>query len=315
MPPLSETEPITLSVVVPLFNEAENLPKLVEAFTKLKDSLKPVNMELIFVEDGSADNTFELAAQVAREIPWITTVKFARNYGSHAAVAAGLSECQGHCAVFMAADFQDPPELIPKMLEAWRNGYKLVWAAHSNEGSGGSGLFSVLYHKLFNYVVSVPVVEGGVDFALVDRDVINIVKSRAQIAEPLFAQVTDTGYASTVIRYQKPKRQAGKSGWTMRKKIVMAFLTLSYSLDALRWLLCASMILIGLAGASAIATAVLVFRHWELLPAILCIVFLTAALLFAILAMLLYCEFAGRKLAVVKEGHPRFCVEQTVRSS
>ncbi|MBY0547232.1 MAG: glycosyltransferase family 2 protein [Candidatus Obscuribacterales bacterium] len=309
----STEEALTLSVVVPLFNEAENLPKLVEAFGRLRDSIQPFDMELIFVEDGSADNTFELAAQVARQTPWITTLKFARNYGSHAAVAAGLSECRGHCAVFMAADFQDPPELIPKMLEAWKEGFKLVWAAHSNEGSGGSGAFSDLYHKMFNYVVAVPVVKGGVDFALIDRDIIDIIKSKAQLTEPLFAQVTDTGYASTVIRYQKPKRQAGKSGWTMRKKIVMAFLTLSYSLKALRWLFCAAMVLTAASGAAAITTAIMMFHHWELLPAILSIVFLTGAMILAILAIFLYCEFAGRSFAAAHKGHPRFCIEQTVR--
>lgn len=313
--PSTETESLTLSVVVPLFNEAENLPKLIQAFDRLRSSLQPVNMELIFVEDGSADNTFELAAQIARETPWVTTIKFARNYGSHAAAAAGLSACTGDCAVFISADFQDPPELIPKMLEEWKKGFKLVWAAHTNDDSRGSGLFSALYHKIFNYVVSVPVVEGGVDFALVDREIIEIVKAKAQLAEPLFAQITDAGFASVVIRYEKQKRQAGRSGWTMRKKIVMAFLTLSYSLKALRYLFCASMALTALGGAAAIATAILMFRHWELLPAILCIVFLTVALILVILAIFLYCEFTGRRLAAAQRGQPRFCIEQTVRSA
>src|SRR5579883_2054449 len=225
-------ESTVLSVVVPLFNEQENLPRLVAALNALRTDVQPIQLQVILVDDGSADDTYAMALKLLAGDPAFTLVKLAGNYGSHAAVAAGMTLVSGDCAVFLAGDLQDPLDLIPKMLEQWGNGYKIVWAARIQEEirTTKRSFFSLLYHNLFNLVVTHKVAEDGVDFALIDKAVIEVLKARAQLREPLFAQVTDTGFNSTIVRYHKLARAAGRSGWTLRKKLALVFATAIYSL-------------------------------------------------------------------------------------
>lgn len=220
-----------LSIVIPLFNEAENLQGLISALQELAGKLEPVELEFILVDDGSRDGTFDVASRIARENKNVTLLKFARNYGSHAALAAGFTYATGDCAMFMAGDMQDPPGLITEMLDAWRTGAKIVWAARTKvQGQPlKDEMFSKAYWFLFNLAVDYPVAAGGVDFALIDKSVVDIITKQSQIQHPIFAQIVQTGFPSKTIYYLKQKRQGGKSGWTMKKKIGLVMQTLFFS--------------------------------------------------------------------------------------
>ncbi|MBY0359397.1 MAG: glycosyltransferase family 2 protein [Candidatus Obscuribacterales bacterium] len=235
-----------LSVVVPLYNEESNFSSLLQSLKELETNLPAVKFEFIFVDDGSTDRTYELASAAAKTAN-ITALKLARNYGSHAAIAAGFLQANGNCALFIAGDMQDPPELISEMLEAWQQGYKIVWAARSKvEGKSLSGtFFSNFYWHLFNLAVDHPVVAGGVDFALIDRTALLALKEQAQAAIPIFAQITETGYPAKTIRYVKRERAGGKSGWTLKKKFALVFQTLSFSTKPFRLFCLAGMLLTG----------------------------------------------------------------------
>jgi undecaprenyl-phosphate 4-deoxy-4-formamido-L-arabinose transferase len=121
---MSRTEPPDLSVVIPVYNEEQGLPSLFERLGAFCQSLTETTTEILFVDDHSTDRTAALLAQACRENPAYRFIRLSANRGSHVAIFAGLEHSRGRCAVFLAADLQDPPELIPKMLDLWREGLK-----------------------------------------------------------------------------------------------------------------------------------------------------------------------------------------------
>src|SRR5262245_45088671 len=117
----------TLSVVTPAFNEAQNLPVLYERLCKTMSSVA-MEWEWLVVDDHSTDATFSVIGQLAQVDPRVKGTRFARNFGAHMALTCGLHQASGDCIVAIAGDLQDPPELIPQLLERWREGVQVVWA-------------------------------------------------------------------------------------------------------------------------------------------------------------------------------------------
>lgn len=223
-------------MVIPLFNEQGNISRLFERLDEVSRALDRVDVEYVLVDDGSRDDTFAQATEIARGRKGVTVLRLARNYGSHAAIAAGLSNSHGDCALFIAGDLQDPPQIIPGMLAKWRSGSKVVWAARTmvQDQPFKDKFFSQCYWNLFNFTVDYPVPSGGVDFALMDRLVVEAIKKQAHLRVPIFAQITDTGFPHAVVSYTKNARASGKSGWTLSKKFGLVFQTLSCSVKPLR---------------------------------------------------------------------------------
>lgn len=148
----------TLSIVIPVFNEEESVGELTDRLRKLAASLSgSVDTEVVFVDDHSTDNTPKLLAAICEDTPSFKFIRLSRNSGSHVAIIAGLSLCTGAAGVFLAADLQDPPELIEQMLSKWNEGNDVVWAVR--EGREGVSSFSVflsnLFYKIFNNSSSV----------------------------------------------------------------------------------------------------------------------------------------------------------------
>lgn len=230
-----------LSIVVPLFNEASNIEVLFERIKRLESKLvnqlrNPFRVEVIFVDDGSKDGCFTKASNIAGFDPNVRLVRFANNAGSHAAIMAGMQEARGDCAIFLAGDLQDPPELIVDMLKDWQNGMGIVWAARTSiEGQKNKDRwFSTTYWRLVNFITGMNLPDGGVDFFLIDRQVINIITAQAHRHAPIFLLVAETGFPSTVIFYKKAQRQGGKSGWTLKKKLMLTFETMLFSFKPVR---------------------------------------------------------------------------------
>lgn len=226
--------PPLLSVVVAAYNEEGNLPLLYERIRALDWAAMGVGREIVFVDDHSRDGTPRVLAGLAAADPTVRVLRFARNFGSHKAFAAGLEHCAGDAAVILAADLQDPPETIPRLLAQWRDGAKVVWAVRTErEGeSWSTKFFARLYYALMRRFAEVEPPRGGADFLLVDRAVLEVLKSAPEKHTSLLALIQWMGFEQREITYVKAARRSGRSNWTLRKKLKLAvdsFVSFSYA--------------------------------------------------------------------------------------
>jgi len=212
---------LLLTVVTPAYNEAENLPLL---YQRLCQVLNPLDVawEWIVVDDHSADGTFAVIADIAKDDPRVCGIRFARNFGSHPAIMCGLHHAKGNCSVIIAADLQDPPEIIPKLLGEWHNGAQVVWAVRAGrEGEKSSTLrFAQLYYWLMRHVVGIKEMPAtGADFFLIDCRVINAFQQFNESHVSILALITWMGFPQATITYNKQARLHGRSGWSIEKKL------------------------------------------------------------------------------------------------
>jgi len=223
-----------LSIVVPVFNEEAVLPALAQRLRAFADQLTPLVAEIVLVDDHSADRSPQLLKEICQKDPRFRYARLARNSGSHVAVLAGLAQARGECAVFLAADLQDPPELILPMLDLWRSGHHVVWAVREErEGVSKVDLFlSNFFYRLLNLLGEVNLPPRGSDFSLLDRRVIDALVSSAGSNPSIGGEIARLGFASAQIAYTKEKRAAGSTKWTLKKKLAAfadAFVSFSYA--------------------------------------------------------------------------------------
>lgn len=227
-----------ISIIFPCFNEESNLRPLLEQLKKVTDSL-PDTFEFLFVDDASTDGTARLIDELQREDERVHTVRLARNAGSHAAISAGLSSCSGDAAIVMAADLQDPPRLIPLLIEQWKAGYRIVWGARAAR-MGESlpvKIFSRAYHAAMNVLTTVKFPPKGADVFLADRAAIDAMKNTPEKHTSVFMLLAWIGFSQTTIEYVKEARHSGRSKWTFAAKIKLALDTvISFSDIPLRYM-------------------------------------------------------------------------------
>lgn len=218
---------IELSIIVPCYNESEVVEKFFSAMVGNNGILNNLglNCELVFINDGSKDNTLELL-KAQKEIYSnksnldIKIVNLSRNFGKEAAMSAGFSVASGEAIVPMDADLQDPPELIAKFVELWRQGYDVVLARRNDrqEDSFAKRFSSSLFYKLNNKISDVKLPDNVGDFRLFTRKVLNAINSlpeNQRFMKGIFAWV---GFNSITIEYKRPQRIAGNSkfnGWKL----------------------------------------------------------------------------------------------------
>ena len=169
------TDPMMCSVIVPVYNERDNLRALYQALCEAATRESSLDWEFLFVEDGSTDDTFAILADLNRTDPRVKVVRLSRNYGSHTGAAAGLQFASGHAAVIMAGDLQDHPREIPRFLAKWREGFHVVWGVLSSRQDRRldrllSDMFSAMIRRM-----SLPAYPrgGSGSFCLLDRKVID----------------------------------------------------------------------------------------------------------------------------------------------
>lgn len=223
-----------ISVVIPCYNEEESLPQLVERLEGLRASLPEWEVEVILVDDHSTDKTTAMLRDISQHHSGYHYLRLARNSGSHVAILAGLSKAEGECAIFLAADLQDPPELIPQFLERWQAGYKVVWAVREQrEGiSRGDALSSSLFYRLLILFSDTTMPPNGTDFALIDRVVIHALLISVGANLSLFLEIARLGFTQTEIYYTKAERQFGTTKWNLSKKLAAfadAFISTTYT--------------------------------------------------------------------------------------
>jgi dolichol-phosphate mannosyltransferase len=212
---------ITLSVITPAYNEAESLPQL---YQRLKNVLNATGLiwEWIIVDDHSTDNTFSQIKKIRDSDPRIKGWRFARNFGSHIAIFCGLEHAKGKCAVVIAADLQDPPESIPILLDEWKQGSRVVWAARENRPGVKKKdiLFSRLFFFMMRRIIGIKNMPAtGADFFLIDKKVIRSLLGFGERNLSITALINWIGFQQTTVTYDKKARMHGSSGWSLQKKI------------------------------------------------------------------------------------------------
>jgi dolichol-phosphate mannosyltransferase len=216
----------TLSIVIPVYYNSGSIRELYSELTKIADAIAP-KVEIIFVDDGSGDDSFEIIDSISSKDKRVTGIKLSRNFGSFVACLAGLAHCKGDSAVVISADLQDPPELIPMMYEKWIEGNKIVMAVRTKRKEN---LFKVaasrMFYMLFRFLVTKDMPKGGFDFVLVDRQVIDILTAIQEKNTTLIGLILWVGFKRAEVHYTKNARKHGKSRWTLLKKI-------NYSIDSI----------------------------------------------------------------------------------
>ncbi|MEL7436828.1 MAG: glycosyltransferase family 2 protein, partial [Chloroflexota bacterium] len=221
-----------LSIIVPVYNEEESLPHLAPRLNALIETLA-MDVEVWLVDDHSTDETPKLLQALCEEQAAYHYIRLASNSGSHIAILAGLRQARGDCATMLAADLQDPPELIPELLALWQAGNKVVWGVRAaREGiSSRELLFANLFYNLLNRFSEVTLPPSGADYTLLDRVVIDALLQSVGANPSIALEIARLGFTSAEIPYVKEERQYGVSKWNLRKKLnafADAFVTTSY---------------------------------------------------------------------------------------
>ena len=209
-----------ISIVIPVYFNEDNLPPLYEDIKKKLLTRADYEWEIVMVNDGSQDNSWQVMQRLAEADPRIRIYSLSRNFGSHAAILAGLSKCTGDCAVVKAADLQEPTELVLEMVKSWRRGNNVVLAVRQDRQEGkGQTLFANLYYWMVRKVALPEMPKGGFDVYLLDRKVINVLMQLDERNSALTGQILWSGFKTDKVYYTRLQREIGKSHWTLKKKI------------------------------------------------------------------------------------------------
>jgi len=228
-----------ISVIFPTYNEQDNISALYERLVAVTAGMQEHDFEFVFVDDCSTDETHFKLCKLREKDDRVHLIRFARNCGSHAAVDAGLAMCAGDIAIVLAADLQDPPEIIPRLVAQWEKGYGVVWGKREKrQGEGFMTLvFSRAYYFMMNRLTDVKRPPTGADVVLIDRSVIEAFKQSPEKNSSVFMLIAWLGFSQTYIEYVKEVRHAGISKWTFSKRIKLLFDSLiSFSYVPLRFM-------------------------------------------------------------------------------
>jgi len=214
-----------LSVVVPVYNEREVLGEL---HRRLEDALSGIDWELVLVDDGSDDGSAEVLEALAGADSRARVISLSRNFGHQAAITAGLDHARGDVIVMLDADLQDPPELIPTMLDHWRRGSDVVYAVRT-ERSGETRTKLVTarwFYRLFSRLAQIDLTQNAGDFRLLDRRALEALNSMRERSRFLRGMTVWVGFTQTAVPYERAARAAGQTKYTPRRMF-------RFSLDAI----------------------------------------------------------------------------------
>ena len=213
-----------ITIIIPAYNEEESLPHLYERLEKLMNSMEHYEFEILFVNDGSKDNTINLIKEYREKDNRICYVDFSRNFGKEIAMVAGLDYATGDCVIFMDADLQDPPELIPELVKYWEEGYDDVYAKrNSRKGETWLKKFtSKMYYRVLQHLTNIPIQEDTGDFRLLDRRCVNALKKMRESQRQSKSMFSWIGYKKKEVLYDRDPRIAGKTKWNYKKLVDLA---------------------------------------------------------------------------------------------
>jgi polyisoprenyl-phosphate glycosyltransferase len=211
---------ITLSLVVPVYNESESVDLFIDRVKNVFDNVADIDLNIVFINDGSTDDTLDRLIKLQQENPRLRIVDLSRNFGKEAALTAGLEAASGQVVVPIDVDLQDPPELILQMIEKWREGFDVVLGERTNRDSDSwaKRQSATWFYRIHNKISDPKIPENVGDFRLMDRavvDALNELPESRRFMKGLFAWV---GFRTTAIEYVRPERVAGSTkfnGWRL----------------------------------------------------------------------------------------------------
>jgi glycosyltransferase involved in cell wall biosynthesis len=207
---------ITLSIVVPVYNEQEMLPLFHHQLAKVLSTLSDDSFEIIYINDGSSDDSWNVMLNLKSHYAIVECLNLSRNFGKEAAMTAGIDSAKGQAVILLDADLQDPPELIPEMLIAWRKGYDVVNMKRS--ARLGESKFKCwtahIYYRLLDHLSEVPLQKDVGDFRLLSRRVIEDIKKLSERSRYMKGILSWPGYKQTTISFERPERAAGETKWS-----------------------------------------------------------------------------------------------------
>jgi dolichol-phosphate mannosyltransferase len=213
-----------ITIVVPVFNERDNLRPFYDAVADVIRSMPEYDWEFMFVDDGSRDGSFEVLSALRARDDRVQALRFPRNFGSHVAIAAGIDYCRGDAAVVMAADLQDPPALVREFVDRWRGGHDVVWGARTGRDESALRAYGMsMFYRLVRRFAIPTYPEGGTgSFCLISRPVIDAFRQCQERNRLTFGLIAWSGFRETNVPYHRPSRLIGSSSWTLRKMVKAA---------------------------------------------------------------------------------------------
>jgi glycosyltransferase involved in cell wall biosynthesis len=211
-----------LSIVVPIYNEAENVLEIWSRVDKTMADLGQT-FEVLFVDDGSTGATLELLDSLACANPEIVIIRLSRNFGQQAAITAGLEHARGRAVIVMDGDLQDPPELIPDLVDLWKDGHDVVYAVRRRRRETVVKRIAYkAFYRLLGAISELPIPLDTGDFCLMDRRVVDEVNRLPEQARFIRGLRSFVGFHQTALSYDRPARSAGRPKYTVRKLLLLA---------------------------------------------------------------------------------------------
>lgn len=213
----------SISIVVPVYNEEENLAVFIASIRDVMTKLD-YEWQIIFVNDGSRDRSLSLLIDTAQKDPHVSYLDLARNYGHQIALTCGIDHADGDAVITMDGDLQHPPELLPELIKLWENGYDIVQTIReSTEGvSFVKNLTSKAYYRMLNMLAEEPVRPGGSDFRLMDRQAVLAMRQYREHSRFIRGLVSSLGFRQTTVHFTAPPRFAGVSKFSPKKMLHLA---------------------------------------------------------------------------------------------
>ncbi|MEC4885921.1 MAG: glycosyltransferase family 2 protein [Scytonema sp. PMC 1070.18] len=301
------------SFIVPIYNEEETIPEMYRRLSAVMNRMDGL-VELILINDGSRDRSLQMIREVHQKDERVCYISFARNFGHQIAVTAGLNFVRGQVIVILDADLQDPPELIPDMVEKWRQGYQVVYAQRMRRRKEGwlKRFTAYAFYRILKRLadVNIPVDTG--DFCLMDRKVVDVLNSMPERNRYIRGLRSWIGFRQTAIRFERDPRFAGEVKYTFRKSLALAIDGLiSFSKVPLRL-----STYLGLVSAGMALLMILLILYWRFtdpyssltgLATILVAVFFLGAVELIVIGIL--GEYVGRIYEEIK-GRPLYTLEE-----
>jgi len=210
-----------LSIVIPVYNEENNIKPLLQSLIPV---IKPYNYEVVFVDDGSFDQTVENVKKETAKSQNIKLISFQRNFGHQMALSAGYENVKGDAVITMDADLQDPPQIIPEMVAKWQSGAKIVYAKREKRDVDSSfkKLTARLFYKYINFLSDTPIPEDVGDYRLIDKNVVNFFKNLPEQSRFLRGLTAWGGFPSAYVYFKREKRFTGETHYTLSKMLNFA---------------------------------------------------------------------------------------------
>ncbi len=212
-----------LSVILPCYREATNLPDMLARLQKVLDQVDG-DKEILAIDDGSPDNTYEVLKSLREKYKYLHIIRLARNFGKEAALTCGLNRAKGDAVVMLDADLQHPPETILAMLEKWQAGDKMVYALRRNRDGDGflRRAWTKAFYWIFKTISDLELPEGAGDFRLLDKQVVAAINSLPEKNRFMKGLMTWVGFQSGFVEFDAAERASGVSSWSFRSLFMLA---------------------------------------------------------------------------------------------